>query len=337
MLAGLFPGRIDLGIGRAVRHRPADDVRAAARPPAGGGGRLPRAARRAARLPRRDDPGRPPLRAPAAARREERPGRVAARLVAAVGDLGRAARPRLRLRRLHQPAAAPRWASPSAPRAVAVWALAAPTEDEAQHLASSSRMTPARAAPRQPDPGAAAARRPEHTSSDVPRAQRPAGAARSSARRSRCAPGLEEVADAYGADEVIVVTITHDHAARVRSYELIAEACGTVSQSCYKVRRAAIFAGAPEVGTCRAMANRHDRSATVTDHALPQPTGVPLPLRYFDCVLVLAFLPFALLAGLPTLGAVAGVGVWIVAARARRRDRGLRGPRSEDFRRADCG
>jgi alkanesulfonate monooxygenase SsuD/methylene tetrahydromethanopterin reductase-like flavin-dependent oxidoreductase (luciferase family) len=38
--------------------------------------------------------------------------------------------------------------------------------------------------------------------------------------------GIEEVADLYGAEEIIVVTITHDHAARVRSYELIAEAFG---------------------------------------------------------------------------------------------------------------
>jgi luciferase family oxidoreductase group 1 len=36
--------------------------------------------------------------------------------------------------------------------------------------------------------------------------------------------GLEQVAAAYQADEVMVVTITHDHAARRRSYELIAEA-----------------------------------------------------------------------------------------------------------------
>jgi luciferase family oxidoreductase group 1 len=34
--------------------------------------------------------------------------------------------------------------------------------------------------------------------------------------------GLQEVADEYGADELMVVTITHDHAARRRSYELIA-------------------------------------------------------------------------------------------------------------------
>jgi hypothetical protein len=37
---------------------------------------------------------------------------------------------------------------------------------------------------------------------------------------------LEELAEGYGAEEVIVVTITYDHAARRRSYELIAEAFG---------------------------------------------------------------------------------------------------------------
>ena len=38
--------------------------------------------------------------------------------------------------------------------------------------------------------------------------------------------GLEEVAAEYGAGEVAVVTITYDHAARRRSYELIASAFG---------------------------------------------------------------------------------------------------------------
>jgi luciferase family oxidoreductase group 1 len=38
--------------------------------------------------------------------------------------------------------------------------------------------------------------------------------------------GLEAVAAEYGAEEVLVLTITHDHAARRRSYELIAEAFG---------------------------------------------------------------------------------------------------------------
>jgi hypothetical protein len=37
---------------------------------------------------------------------------------------------------------------------------------------------------------------------------------------------IEKLAADYGADEVIIVTITYDHAARRRSYELIAEAMG---------------------------------------------------------------------------------------------------------------
>jgi alkanesulfonate monooxygenase SsuD/methylene tetrahydromethanopterin reductase-like flavin-dependent oxidoreductase (luciferase family) len=38
--------------------------------------------------------------------------------------------------------------------------------------------------------------------------------------------GIEEVAAEYGAEEVLVLTITHDHGARRRSYELIADAFG---------------------------------------------------------------------------------------------------------------
>jgi len=52
--------------------------------------------------------------------------------------------------------------------------------------------------------------------------------------------------------------------------------------------------------------------ANATDHALPPHDSVPLPIRFFDVLLVVAFLPFALLAGLPALGAVAGVSLWIV-------------------------
>jgi hypothetical protein len=36
------------------------------------------------------------------------------------------------------------------------------------------------------------------------------------------------MADEYEADEVVIVTICHDHAARVRSYELIAQANGQI-------------------------------------------------------------------------------------------------------------
>jgi alkanesulfonate monooxygenase SsuD/methylene tetrahydromethanopterin reductase-like flavin-dependent oxidoreductase (luciferase family) len=38
--------------------------------------------------------------------------------------------------------------------------------------------------------------------------------------------GLEEVVGAYGADEAMIVTITYDHEARRRSYELVANALG---------------------------------------------------------------------------------------------------------------
>jgi len=42
--------------------------------------------------------------------------------------------------------------------------------------------------------------------------------------------GIETLAGEYQADEVIVVTITHDHMARRRSYELLAEAMDLPSQ-----------------------------------------------------------------------------------------------------------
>jgi len=35
---------------------------------------------------------------------------------------------------------------------------------------------------------------------------------------------LEALADEYGTDELMVVTVCHDHQARLRSYELLAEA-----------------------------------------------------------------------------------------------------------------
>jgi luciferase family oxidoreductase group 1 len=49
--------------------------------------------------------------------------------------------------------------------------------------------------------------------------------------------GLEEVAAEYGADELLVLTITHDHAARRRSYELIAEAFAVQPSSSVATQR----------------------------------------------------------------------------------------------------
>jgi luciferase family oxidoreductase group 1 len=42
----------------------------------------------------------------------------------------------------------------------------------------------------------------------------------------RVRASLEEMAEALGVDEIMAVTITYDHAARVRSYELLAQAFG---------------------------------------------------------------------------------------------------------------
>ena len=115
-----------------------------------------------------------------------------------------------------------------APRvAVATWVLCAPTDEEAQHLALSSQMAfkMLRAGQLIPVPS------PEKAASYL--AGQPGGikGARPGRRSIVGSPetvraGVEEVASEYGADEVIVVTITYDHAARRRSYELLAEAFG---------------------------------------------------------------------------------------------------------------
>jgi luciferase family oxidoreductase group 1 len=107
---------------------------------------------------------------------------------------------------------------------VAIWALCAETDEEAERLASSAQMAMAllrrgrlvKVPPvetalrflRSDDAPARPGRRTVVGSPEVVRA------------------GLETVASEYGAEEVMVVTICHDHAARRRSYELIAQACG---------------------------------------------------------------------------------------------------------------
>lgn len=42
----------------------------------------------------------------------------------------------------------------------------------------------------------------------------------------RVRAGLEEIAESYSVGELLVITITHDYAHRLRSYELLAQACG---------------------------------------------------------------------------------------------------------------
>ncbi len=116
----------------------------------------------------------------------------------------------------------------AAPRtAVAAWVLCAPTDEEAQHLATSSRMTFTLLRRGQlipvppPDKAIAFLAREGRTPADGSPGRRGIVGSPETVRA-----GIETVASAYGADEVIVVTITHDHGARRRSYELLAEAMG---------------------------------------------------------------------------------------------------------------
>lgn len=106
---------------------------------------------------------------------------------------------------------------------VGVWALAADTQEEAHRLASSSRMTLRLLRRGQLIPVPPPEKALRFLEND-------SGGARGTNRRGivgtpeHVRERIERVADEYGAEEVIVLTITHDHHARRRSYELIAEA-----------------------------------------------------------------------------------------------------------------
>ena len=108
--------------------------------------------------------------------------------------------------------------------AIGVWAICADTDAEAERLASSIAMAFAMLRQNRPIPVPP----PERALRYLEQHGDPGAGGR---RRIVGSPetvraGIEAVAAEYGADEVILVTITHDHAARRRSYELIAEAFG---------------------------------------------------------------------------------------------------------------
>jgi luciferase family oxidoreductase group 1 len=111
---------------------------------------------------------------------------------------------------------------------VAVWAIAADTDEEAQRLASSSRMSMSLLRQGRlievPPPDKAIRFLDQNGS--PPTDSRGGGRRAVIGSPEKVRAGIEEVAAAYGAEEVMVVTITYDHAARRRSYELIADAFG---------------------------------------------------------------------------------------------------------------
>ena len=114
------------------------------------------------------------------------------------------------------------------PRVIAaVWALCADTDEEAARLAASSRMAftlflQGRLIP--VPPVETALQFVEEHPAEVDALGRRRRWLVGSAATVK--PGIEEVAAEYGADEVMIVTITFDHAARRRSYELLAHAFG---------------------------------------------------------------------------------------------------------------
>ena len=112
----------------------------------------------------------------------------------------------------------------------AVWVLCAETDEEARRLAASSVMSFKLLLRGEliPVPPVDKALRFLEEETSEPKIQTMPMRTR---RRVVGSPstvkqGLETVASEYGADEMMIVTISYDHAARRRSYELIADAFG---------------------------------------------------------------------------------------------------------------
>jgi len=125
----------------------------------------------------------------------------------------------------HRPGDAPRVG-------VAVFALAADSEDEAERLCATRNLWVMQLLRNQAGPFPSPDEALAYPYTDADRAQIRAIAARGIAGTAeRVKAGLEKLAADYRAEEVTVLTITYDFAARVRSYELLAGACGLPSRS----------------------------------------------------------------------------------------------------------
>ena len=103
---------------------------------------------------------------------------------------------------------------------VCVSAICAESDEEAERLASSGRMAFAMLRMGRPIPVPPV----EKALRFLETRESPSGRRAVLGSPETVKKGLEEIAKSYDADEVMVVTITHDHEARRRSYELIAEA-----------------------------------------------------------------------------------------------------------------
>jgi luciferase family oxidoreductase group 1 len=110
-------------------------------------------------------------------------------------------------------------------QSVACWAICAETDEEARRLAYSFRMMMTMLFRGQSIQVPTVEKAEAFLQSEgLPFETLPAGRRIITGTPGRVRAAIEEVAASYGADEVLLVNILHDHQARRRSYELIAEA-----------------------------------------------------------------------------------------------------------------
>ena len=238
LLAGLYPGRIDLGIGRAAgtdplttfalqrdrsKAAPDDFPEQLAELLAYLEDDLP-ADHPFARLPQ-SLPGRPHAPEPWLLGSSLQSGIWAAQLGLPYAFADFINRDGAGIARTYRERFGPSARLPAPRTAVAAWALAADSEAEAIREAAPSRMVLSllrrgRLVPVPPPEKALRFLASEGADPAAPQTGRRAILGTPEQVRA----GVEALAEEYGAEEVILVTITHDHAVRRRSYELVAEA-----------------------------------------------------------------------------------------------------------------
>src|SRR5262249_26318411 len=110
---------------------------------------------------------------------------------------------------------------------VALWAVCADTDAEAMRLTASWRMMMLSLYRGQSIPVPTIEKAMEFLAKEgAPMEELPAGRRVIAGAPATVRPMIEQAAAGYGAEEVFLLNIVHDHQARRRSYELIAEAFG---------------------------------------------------------------------------------------------------------------